>query len=979
MGERREAVVGLCRVAIALIVENLDVIVAADDAPGHAGLAKIFGEALGVGGEGRNIVTKFHGFEMCKVLDAQGRHADVEVVQPHRFADRGGEGVEHSDDGHQGDSTHDPGPDGCKVGHAPRIDRRARCLDSGYDRLVIFPQGLSAARCIPDREPAGVRWCRGCGLSRFSDVARALACFLLVFMTSIARGQGVELGRVRLEVQEFGVGNTVRPGGWVGLRVRVFDPTTTPRELLIRVAGRDADGDLPYYQQVIAAGDGASRDIWTYVPIPYHFDANSTVEVIAATVVGSEGSDEPPRAGDVLARTLVSPAVLGEGRAAATTLHPEEGLIGVIGRGNLSLTTYAERIEQQPWSPLAHERTEIVLQLNPQSLPDRWIGLAPFDALVWTDAEPADLGIERARAITEWVRRGGHLVVVLPPVGQAWTTPRSNPLHELLPRVDVIRSVDAVDLNPLAPLLAGTGVTGLPAVTVHTFEPRPEAEPHQAIAVLGDPRGRTIVARRIEGLGMVTLVGVDLNNAGLRRLGLPRADRFWNRVLGKRGEYLTTSELADASVAPRWNLANRRPHWLDQDIPGLIAKQGRSAAGLFAGFFLFALYWLVAGPVGYGLLKRFGYQRHAWVAYVVSAAGFTVLAWSSALAIRPKRVEATHLTIIDHVYLQPVQRTRTWMSMLVPTYGQGMLHVGDPRRSRDDDYHNLIAPWQSRRLDARSGGFPDVRPYVLDARAPESVSFPARATIKQFRVDWSGPPVDDWGMPRPRLPDGQQGEPALWLDARTGDPRGLLTHGLPGPMSDVVIIVARHQRAVPTSPRASVALAAAYKLTGDWHPGHYLDLSTLGEPATLDAYLDRIMPPPRTMSFGAMSEDLPGDPTTRLSALAFFDSLPTPAQTATAGTEFALMRRSEGHGLDLSRWLTQPCIIIIGHVGLNTPEAAPTPLWTGEASSPRRLRTTGRTVVRWVYPLPARVPEWTNLTDVQADPLGLPPSAPPGR
>jgi hypothetical protein len=59
--------------------------------------------------------------------------------------------------------------------------------------------------------------------------------------------------------------------------------------------------------------------------------------------------------------------------------------------------------------------------------------------------------------------------------------------------------------------------------------------------------------------------------------------------------------------------------------------------------------------------------------------------------------------------------------------------------------------------------------------------------------------------------------------------------------------------------------------------------------------------------------------------------------------------RSEAHGTDISRWFTQPCVIIIGHI---VDAESPVPLTLNGDS----LGTKGHTVVRWIYPLPESPP-----------------------
>lgn len=766
----------------------------------------------------------------------------------------------------------------------------------------------------------------------------------------------------------FGLGNNARPGGWVPIQLRVIDRSGTPRELIVVLELTDQDGDRPRYETVVPAADVRGRDVWLAAPIPPDFDDSSVLSFSVYEGVETGREQRPFAPGELLLRAPMAPAQPDDGRPAARLIHPADGMIGVVGRRTMGLAAYATRTAGEPWAPLHHERTEIVSGLNPADLPDHWSGYTGLDALVWSAGEPQELGLERPDAIAAWVRRGGHLVIVLPSVGQAWLTPSGNPLARrgLLPDATVVRHETDMPPSDWLPLL-GTGsrqgTEGRPAapvtlgapVPVHEFVIERSAPDRAAMPILADRAGRVVVVRRLVGLGMVTMIGLDVGARELGRHGLPRAEVFWNRVLGRRGQFKLPDEVRRLEGLNAWTLTNRMPLWYDADIPSLIAKTGRSAAGLLLGFVVFGLYWIVAGPGGFAALKWLKRTQHAWVAFVLTGAVFAVISWGGALAIRPKSVEAQHLTVVDHVYLQPVQRATTWMSLLVPSYGEATLRVGREQDARAREEHAggaFVAPWRARQQQEVIGGFPDLRTYRVDPRAGGSVTFPARATVKQFKVQWAGPPADGWVMPRPVLVPGQRGEPRLWFDGQ-GRLQGRLVHELPGELQDVLIIVNRGQLSLgsvnePTRwPRA-----VAYKLR-TWAPNRELDLGTsLDHDESFSIYLDQLLPESSGPSFAGGSGDQrpPGDAAEHLTALSLFHMLPGP-EFETGGRMFPLARRWQMHGRGLSRWLTQPCVIVIGHMGLDEPAPSPTPMRAGSGAAAREFRTTGRTVVRWVYPL----------------------------
>lgn len=790
------------------------------------------------------------------------------------------------------------------------------------------------------------------------SLSKGLAWAMLLFVPPSLAQQGVQL-----TVESFGLGNAWRPGSWTPVRVRVDDPTPTPRELVIAMSAWDPDGDMPESQQVIASG-GGSREVWLYARLPA--DASTWVARIAAyRAVPTEDPDEPVRAGRLEAEILFAPATGATPAGTPQPLLAEDGLIAVVGRRPIGLDQYRSALAsssapESSWSVLGHERAKVVWQLRPQDMPDRWMGLSGLSVLVWAGEDPALLGTERPRAIAEWVRRGGHLVVVLPETAQAWTNARANPLYDLLPKVAVTRRADPVDVTPLLPLLAGTAkVDRETRVVIHDLPAIAAAEAWEAMAVLADPAGEVLVSRRLVGQGMVTLVGVNLMDARLATI--VRAETFWNRVLGRRGDFKDPAEFASFRGVGNWNLQNRRAYWVDQDLPDLVVKQGRSAVGLFAGVVVFAAYWLVAAPLSYAILGRMGKRHHAWLAFVLSAVAFTVLAWTSAAAIRPKRAEATHLTYIDHVFGQGVQRTRSWASLLIPWYGSARVGVRD-----ENDFHNVIAPWESRTAPP-GRSFPDARAYAFDAGSPVALNVPARATVKQFTAHWAGAPIDGWGMPRPVLGKGETGAPSLRL-GQSDKPVGVLRHDLPGVLEDVIVVVCAGQRPISlqSSPRASPSFASAYSLPR-WAPGEDLDLAKISDGSSsapvFTEYLSRLIPPPRGLRGFTLEDDrLTGDLSQRLYALGFFSLLDPPLFDA-SGSDRALMRRWDVHDLDLSRWLTQPCIIVLGTLEGAPGSPSPTPFTLGPSGSARPVATRGRTIVRWVYPLPPRPPEWAAPDD----------------
>lgn len=775
---------------------------------------------------------------------------------------------------------------------------------------------------------------------------------------------GVGTGEVQVTASWFGVGGVARPGEWTGIRLSIRDSADRQREVLVRVSVPDADGDVAQYESVLTTNPGVDQQHWVYVMLPVRLRAQDVVQAQVFAAIDRPGV-EAGRSGVVAGR------LLGAGRLQPRqVLSRGDGLIGVVGSRPMGLTRYSG-IPGVIGLPGSHERSELVLRLDADALPDRWLGLSGYEVVVWNEGSPASLGSARAAAMREWVERGGHLVVVLPRVGQTWTDPVNNPLHEITPRVRVERR-EGVSLDGLGLLVtrrSGSGPDGaaMPSGEVlQVMRPEVGASESEALAVLTTPGGEWLVARRLVGVGAVTLVGLDASSRWMTERGLPEPEMFWHRVLGRRGELSQVRE-ADGTLV---RLAEREPITLDRDIGDQIAKTGRAEVGVLVGLVLFVGYWLVAGPAGYALLRRYGQVKHSWVWFLGSAGVFTALAWGGAAALRPQRVDASHLTIVDHVYGQPVQRARSWLSLLVPTYGTAVVSLSDATGDgADGRWVNAMGPWEAEGQPAAS--FPDARGYRVDAKRPDEMAIPTRATVKQLQVDWAGGPR--WRMPRPVGPDpatarlelaSAAGERSRGVRTDTMQVRGSLVHDLPGELRDVVVIVNRGQRHLASALGSGGPLLAdvsAYKLASPWPPGQALDLSRVtAGPVDTEYFSSLLASEVGSPDGGTLLDAERGRVSSRLTAIGLLHQLQPPEVRQEAlGRRERLARRVSTHGFDLSVWFTQPSVIVIGHIGeRDSGPGTLVPLSVSTGGAMRAVGTSGRTVVRWVYPLPADPPRF---------------------
>ncbi|MGH7243057.1 MAG: hypothetical protein ACREJD_06535 [Phycisphaerales bacterium] len=793
--------------------------------------------------------------------------------------------------------------------------------------------------------------------------------FWLTFLTAMVLGtakghaQTPQADEIKVEAVEFGAGNVSRAGDWCGVRLRLTDSAMKQREVLVRLVLADADGDRPAYSRSITLNPGSPIDAWIYFRLPFWFRTGETVLAMVNEPIADDREPIGMRPGRLLARRQILPG--GKVQDAGTPM------IGVIGIHEMGLRQYATvaAAGSMTYPALAHEAIEAVPGLTAKGMPDRWMGLAPFETIVWgestggTDTDISQLRGDKTASIKEWVKRGGHLVIVLPPSGQSWTNAATNELMDILPAVNIMRR-EGVDLTDFRGLITRSKETALPrSAVLHVFEPLNSAQPGDAIRILSGPKGECIVARRLVGIGAVTLVGLDLSSRLFSQGGVLDADIFWHRVLGKRGILQPDQKEVVARGAPIT---------VDQKISSQIAKRGTAVTGVLLGITVFVLYWLLAGPLGFGVLKARKATRFAWLTFLVTAIGFTGLAFGAATWFRPRHFEATHLTLLDHIYGQHNQRARSWMSLMLPHDGTVRVVAPDseglPQASgMRHELGGVLSPWDPVGNSQRSG-FLDSREYQVDGRDPTMLDLPSRSTVKQIQLDWAGAPR--WGMPHPIQGSEIRAQGAKLI--------GALTHELPAPIHDLIICHVIGQQPLGADVRSRLVSRVQFwkwPANKEWAPGVPLDLTVETEQALAlnsgELYLSNMVPTSNyTFAINANADSRAFQSVIdAMTAASLFPELGIPDEASKQQSiNVAVLRREATQCLDLARWFTQPCVIVIGFVGggpggvSGTGPGSAAPVTVSIGGKP--METNGMTVVRWVYPLADLPPSWRGLSEL---------------
>lgn len=813
-----------------------------------------------------------------------------------------------------------------------------------------------------------------------SQILRLLTLIVLMMTGVLSSHQAVAqeiaedaqgAGEVQLSVMNLGVGGMIRSGDWAGIQVQMLDQGSSQREVILRVTIRDSDGDDAQFDRVVSANPGLPQSFWLYCWVPFQF-GQASFEIHAFEAQESGGSQDGQlgyRAGRLLGVASVYNPIMQE---------PWIALAGVVGTRQLGIDQYATTIDGRTWKPLGHELIRVAPGLTTNSLPDRWQGLVELDFLVWgsstlRDHDPSTLSPERARAIRHWVQQGGHLIVMMPPSDDPWYG-GTHPLSSILPEVERPSRKDGVNYESIRTLLTESPDISLPDNgTLTTFKPAPDAEPGTAIPILETLGGEDVAIRRHVGSGMVTVIGVDLGHGELRRLGLPDPESFWHRILGMRGDIQRPNEMTEQLLS---DVRSRTVLEFDNEISGEIAKTGRAIQGVFFGLIVFVVYWVIAGPGGFAVLKSKKKSQHAWVGFVLMIVIFTAAAWMGASVLRPKKVNITHLTLLEQVYGQSQSRARSWMSVMLPSYGQSEISLRDPDDSgvlASSRMGNLITPWQPSTSSASIvTGFPDNTGYRIESRSPESIRVPTRATVKDFRVDWGG--VTNWSMPHPLIDSESFVEKPLVLEGNQVS--GELVHNLPGELTNISFFIVSQQIPIRSAGQklgsqmiSRVTSWSPQIPGGGWGPGEIIEMLDYTKPADTVRGKQPYFTSAVRLGVDAISiQGSRGSVMNRLKAARMISQFDPPRYGVTndpVGDRLA--HRRQMHGWDLGMWFTQPCLIVIGELKTEAedagPDGSPVPVYVDG----KKAVAAGKTLVTWIYPFPANPPRYAGVFDTEND------------
>ncbi len=813
-------------------------------------------------------------------------------------------------------------------------------------------------------------------------------------------GCPVLAGDIDVKVIHFGVGDVVRSGGPLAVQLEFRSALDSPVELEAVWELPNADKDITEFSRGFVLNPGQAQRRWIYGVLPPIGEGLIREEVFDLRLYEVRSGDRVRDLGT--AKVAASIAETPPKFLAAT-----EDAILVVGPRTYGLDIFTQA-RANGVIPSMNVTTVIGNLRDAEAFPDRWEGLAPFDAVVWGGGmvPPSRLSEDAANALLEWNERGGNFVIALPAAGDPWSigTAGRHAFSGMLPataptRIEDVRIADILPMLSLIDALrAPDARTRLavfdPATLTGGWRPfiaAPARKSPQGVPEVpsGSIDASVLGIRREVGFGHMTVLGLDVEEIaarGLQSPAIPEGDVFWNRILGRRADTPSGQEYTALDAAQRLT-GGGYSRTIGDGV--LVAQEiglaGEAAVGVLAATAVFTLYWLIAGPLGFAVLKSMKKERWSWVAYVAVAACFTAGIWIVGGSLAGSSARIRHLTVLDMVERAPgevdpskPQRRRAtgWLSLYAPNYGTTRVAL-DPSASVDrtgtTGLRNMLASWRS--VESALESFPSRERFEMPIDQPDSMDAPSRATSIDFEVRWLGATKDGWGrMPSVVSPI------QVSIDRNMSPARisvaGTLKHELPRALEGVTAIHIWPAR----NPLQSLKFAERGKIADrrfvgqlpnrgvmvsiqSWAPGVELDLAAIFPTASLSdrlglerALRERYYAPiyasasqlGNNFGIGADSIDL----TRSFEMLSFYGMLEPPQylQNPPSDPDVLRIARANCREIDLSDYFTQPCIILTG--------------WLRDVSLPYMLTvdgdeapSEGRVFVRWVLPLPSD-PSW---------------------
>lgn len=410
----------------------------------------------------------------------------------------------------------------------------------------------------------------------------------------------------------------------------------------------------------------------------------------------------------------------------------------------------------------------IMVSVRPRELPESILGYEAVDGVLFLNADPNELRTptdERMRALRQYVREGGTLVICQPPqwektlgftdllpvfIPRPGTPPGGQVIanrNEPTPLIDWVMegmpSLSDQSLNnQRRQLMQQNWSRARPPFRIALAEPKPEAYVAEWIEweqEEGQTEKSPYVVRQVVGLGTVTWVAQDLGDPSLTRVkeGWPY---IWKRVFGWNDQ----PYLPDPGNRDRNEIARRQYDSASGvDVgPALLTgmEHGERGAGLvLLVVFFFIAYWVIAGPVSFVVLAARKQSHLSWFAFGAAAIVATALTAGVVELVLRGDPQVKHVSVVRLTQSDPAV-IHSRIGLYIPDDGRQEIELQDTAAGA----LSYITPYSMhpQHID-RQVAFTAVLTYevpVPDVARIESprIYIPFRSTLKKIEAKWIG-------------------------------------------------------------------------------------------------------------------------------------------------------------------------------------------------------------------------------------------------
>lgn len=570
------------------------------------------------------------------------------------------------------------------------------------------------------------------------------ACLMMMAPARPALAQAVTGEILSLGIGGIHSAGMYRLGQWVPVHVRLENRSGGAFDGFLAVEQNDLDGDKVLCLKPIHLEAGLEgRDSWLYY-WPKPDEAGMGVPEVAVL----DGQKRVITTFSVHAP--MEPAGLAPENAEDN--HSQRWVILLGGNRQMGLGHYIK-------SKGGNATTRLTWVPHAADLPDNVLGLDGVDTIIW-DAEAvrvSDMAPDfQLKAILDWVRSGGHLVVT----AGAQLNELSGPFYKIgealplkiegtvqLPDGSIFQRFISQRMyrTPAGPFVQMTGSLkpGSRAVSTAWAMGNTGAGDHPLV-VIGT-----------YGAGTVTVVTIDPASLPANAMSPENWLAFWQKTMGWSGEIWTEARVKEQVAQDEDDrehnrgtanhiMVNPAHAKLDAAVPNGIDFSKATYQRLILAVLFLGLYWVVAGPGNFLVLRRYKLQHWSWWIFGACVVVASVGAMLVVAAFKLEKYDLKHITYVMGRSDSGDASVVAFYGIFAPKDSKVSIELPeslDASGSGANGGLTYLAPFDEPLFDGIVP-FADPQQYEILNSKTTLVEVPFRSTLKKMQARWTGELTD---------------------------------------------------------------------------------------------------------------------------------------------------------------------------------------------------------------------------------------------